>query len=794
MKNTNELSYKKLKYTCDENVFDFNTTEEVKNNYKGIGQERAIASLEFGLRVDTRGYNLYLEGPTGSGKTTYTKNYLAKLSKTKKTPPDWCYIYNFENPNEPVAVSLPAGDGNKFRDVMDKFIKEIRTDITNTFKNEDFEKEKSIISKRYQDKREELLSNLNKQSAKYGFQVRTADNGIYMMPVLDGKVIKEEDFNKLDEKTKQEYESKSEIVQQKIIEVIAQIKELDDKSQKEIDEWQSNVAVLTIEGHISYVKSNFKRNKKISHFLDGVKKDILKNISKFIEGDEPSKGQNAQEDPRKQEEQKPWDNYRVNVFVDNSNTEGAPVIMDSNYSFINLFGRLEYENYYGMLKTDYTMLRPGLLQKANGGYIMFQASDLLSNPVSYEYLKRVLRNKEIGIENPVDQKTSMVLVSLKPEPIPLDVKVILIGNENVYQTLLSVDEEFRKLFKIKVEFEDFAPLDNKNLNDLAGFVHGFCTDEDLPHLDRGAVAKLSEYASRLADDQNKLSTQFGELSQVIVEAATWAKLSKSKVVTREILEKALSERKKRTLKYDERFTEMITDGILLIDTKGSKVGEINGLTVLTMGEYSFGKPARITANTYIGKQGVVNIEREVNLSGSTHSKGIMILNGYIGEKFGKEIPLSLTASVCFEQLYSGVDGDSASSTELYAILSSLSNIPINQAIAVTGSVNQKGEIQAIGGVNEKIEGYFEICKLRGLTGEQGVMIPRENIQNLNLSDEVVEAVKNKKFHIYAVSTIDEGIEVLTGVPAGDINIPGTVNYEAYKTLKRFAKIAAEQEK
>ena len=540
MRRTNEVSYKDLKYTCNENLFDFDTTEELVNNYKGIGQERAIASLEFGLRVDTKGYNLYLEGPTGSGKTTYTKNYLDKLSKTKKTPPDWCYIYNFENPNEPIAVSLPAGDGNKFKDVMEKFIKEIRTDITNTFKNEDFEKEKNIISKKYQDKRDALLENLNKQSAKYGFQVKSADNGIYMMPVVDGKVIKEEDFDKLDEEIKKEYEDKSTIVQQKIIEVIAQIKSLDEESEKKISEWQSNIALLTIEGHISYVKSNFKRNKKISSFLDGVKKDILRNISDFVEDNSNQKNQNIQ-DPR-QVQKKPWENYRVNVFVDNSNTEGAPVIMDSNYSFNNLFGRLEYENYYGMLKTDYTMLRPGLLQEANGGYIMFQANDLLSNPACYEYLKRVLRNKEIGIDNSNDQKSSMVLVSLKPEPIPLDLKVILIGNENVYQTLLSVDEEFRKLFKIKVEFEDFAPLDNKNLNDLAGFVHGFCTEQGLPHLDKGAVARLAEYSSRLAENKQKLSTQFGELSQVIVEAATWAKLDKSKVVTREILERALKKR------------------------------------------------------------------------------------------------------------------------------------------------------------------------------------------------------------------------------------------------------------
>ena len=788
MKNTNEVSYKKMKYICNPEIFNFETTEEVEGNYKGIGQERGIKSLEFGLRVDTKGYNLYLEGPTGSGKTTYTKNYLDKLSKAKKKPNDWCYIYNFENPNEPVAVSLPAGDGNKFKDLMDKFIKEIKTDIVNTFKNEDFEKEKNIITQKYQDKRAKLLTNLNKKSAKYGFQVKSADNGIYMMPVIDGKVVKEEEFDKLDEEIKKEYEDKSTIVQQQIIEVIAQIKELDSEAEKKISDWQSNIALLTIEGHTSYVKSNFKRNKKIGHFLDGVKKDILKNISKFIENDKKEKQKDVQ--PHAPETM-PWDNYRVNVFVDNSKTDGAPVIVDSNYTFNNLFGKLEYENYYGMLKTDYTMLRPGLLQKANGGYIMFQASDLLSNPACYEYLKKVLRNKEIGIDNSVEQRSSMVLVSLKPETIPLNVKVILIGSENVYQTLLSVDDDFRKLFKIKVEFEDFAPLDDVNLNDFAGFVHGFCNDQELPHLDKYAVAKLAEYSCKLAGDQDKLSTKFGELSQVIVEAATWAKLDSSKIVTAEYITKALNERKKRTMKYDERYTKMINDGVLLIDTEGSKVGQINGLTVMTIGEYSFGKPVRITASTYIGKRGIIDIEREVELSGSTHSKGIMIMNGYLGEKFAKDMPLSLTASICFEQLYSGVDGDSASSTELYALLSSLSNIPINQGIAVTGSVNQKGQIQAIGGVNEKIEGFFEICKLRGLTGEQGVMIPAKNVQNLNLSDEVIRAVKEKKFHIYAISSIDEGIEILTGVPAGDKDIPGTINYLVYQTLKKFAKASKD---
>ncbi len=787
MKKTNEVSYKDLRYTCNPDIFNFETTEEIEAGYKGLGQQRGIASLEFGLNVDTKGYNVYLEGPTGSGKTTYTKNYLNKLSKTKKSPPDWCYIYNFENPNEPVAVSLPAGEGKNFKEDMDKFIKEIRTDIKNTFKNEDFEKEKNVITQKYQEKRTALLENLNKKSEKYGFQVKSADNGIYMMPMIDGKVIKEEEFDKLDEKLKKEYEDKSAIVQQQIIEVIAAIKELDAESEKKIYEWQSNIAVLTIEGHISYIKSNFKRNKKITKFLDGVKKDILKNISKFLEEDKKTR---ENQDPR-MIEPKPWENYRVNVFIDNSNVDGAPVIMDSNYSFNNLFGRLEYENYYGILKTDYTMIRPGLLQKANGGYIILQANDLLTNPLCYDYLKKVLRNKEIGIDNSLEQKSSMVLVSLKPEPIPLDLKVILIGNENVYQTLLSVDEEFRKLFKIKVEFEESTMLNDTNLTDLAGFVHGFCVDENLPHLDKGAVASLAEYSCKLADNKQKLSTQFGELAQVIVEAATWAKIDKSKVVTSEYIEKALVERKNRVKKYDSRYTEMIKDRVLLIDTKGSKVGQINGLTVMSVGDYSFGKPVRITANTYTGKSGIINIEREVELSGSSHSKGILILNGYLGEMFAKEMPLALTASICFEQIYNGVDGDSASSTELYALLSSLSNVPINQAIAVTGSVNQKGQIQAIGGVNEKIEGYFEICKMNGLDGSQGVMIPTQNVQNLNLDKEIVEAVKNGKFHVYAVSTIDEGIEILTGVPAGKKDIPGTINYLVYQTLKKLAKASKE---
>ena len=794
MKN-NELSYKNLKRYCNAEKLPFETTEELEPISTGIGQERGIKALEFGLNVDVKGYNLYLEGPSGVGKTMYTKKYLETISKKKKTPTDWCYIYNFSNPNEPIAVSLPAGQGKEFKETMDQFIKDIRNDINSTFSNEDFEKEKNSIRQKFEQKRTTLLEKLNKESAKYGFEVKTAQNGIYMMPVVDGKTLQEEEFEKLDEDVKKEYEDNSNIVQEQIISVISQIKTIEKEADLKIEEWQSNIALLTVNARINLIKSAYKKNKKINKFLDDIKQNILKNISAFIEQKQPVNSQMAPAQVL-QQNSKPWENYRVNLFVDNSGLEGAPVIMDSNYSYHNIFGKLEYENYYGSLKTDYTMLKAGLIQKANGGYIIFQAKDLLENQMCYNALKKALRMKETTIENTSDQRSSMVMVSLKPEPIPLDIKVILIGNANIYHSLLAIDEDFRKLFKAKVEFEDDAPRTDENVVKLARFMHGFCIQEELSHLDKYAVAKIIEYASRLAENQNKLSTRFNDLSQIIGEACTWAKMSKSKVVKAEHVTKALEERIERVKKYDAKYTEMIKENTLLINTDGEKVGQINGLTVMTIGDYTFGKPAKITANTYTGKSGIMNVEREVSLSGSSHSKGVLILTGYLGEMFAQDIPLSLTASICFEQLYNGVDGDSASSTELYALLSSLSELPINQSIAVTGSVNQKGDIQPIGGVNAKIEGFYQVCKMRGLNGKHGVMIPIQNVVNLNLSDEVVEAVKNKKFHIYAISNIEEGIEILTGVPAGkkdkNGNFPaGTVNHLVYEKLKKYAKISAK---
>ncbi|MBR2289801.1 MAG: AAA family ATPase [Clostridia bacterium] len=789
MRKNNELTPRDLKDVCNPNQFKFETTKELEETTNLIfGQARAMKALNFGLDMDIHGYNIYVEGTSGIGKTVHTKRTLDARAAKDKVPQDWCYIYNFDNPNVPLAVSFPAGQGKLFQKTMETFVKDIRRDIKKTFNNEDFEKEKKAIKQEYDAKREELLEQLNKRTMVQGYKVQATANGVYMMPVLDGKPLEEDEFEALEESVKRDFEERSTLVQDQVLEALATIKGLEREADKKIEEWQASIAHLTIDVHINSIKANYKRNKKISTYLDNIKNDILRNISLFLAPEPDNK--NPLPPNQKPETLSPWLNYRVNLFIDNSKLEGAPVIMDNNYLYNNIFGGIEYENQYGAIRTDFTMLKPGLLHQANGGYIVFQARDLMANQACYEGLKRVLRNGQIGIDTIVDNHQTMMLVSIKPEPIPLDLKVVLIGSSEIYHTLLNCDPDFRKLFKIKVEFEDDAPKNSQNIGKLANFIRSYCIQEELIDLDKEAVASIVEYASKIAGDKEKISTHFTSINEVIGEAATWAKLAKSKIVTKEYVQKALDERIERIKKYDQKYLEMVKEETLLIDTEGSRVGQINGLTVISIGDYSFGKPAKVTANTYMGNAGIVNIEREVEMSGSSHSKGVMILSGYLGQQFAQEFPISLTASVCFEQLYGAVDGDSASSTELYAILSSLAEIPISQSIAVTGSVNQKGEIQPIGGVNEKIEGFYQICNLRGLNGEHGVMIPVQNVRNLHLSDEIIESVRKGKFHIYAVSTIDEGIEILTGVPAGQKNkngkFPmGTINYLVEEKLRRY---------
>lgn len=793
MSDIRELTCNELRGVCDPAFFVFNDTSGIEPLEDVIRQERAVKAMEFGLKVKIRGYNIYVSGLTGTGKTSYAINYIKKIAQDEKVPDDWCYVFNFDKPSQPMALNLPTGMGRVFQKDMDEFIKVLKQEISKVFDSEDYEKEKAEIVKEFQDKKTELLNQLNKDAEKYGFKVKTTNSGIYFLPVIEGKTISEQEFGELDEQVRHEINEKSNAIQIETLNIIRKIKNVEKEAEEKVAEWENKIALFAVGMHINDLKEKYKEYEKITIYLGKVREDILANLNDFRE-EEISEDQ-AVYIPWLPEKESPADKYKVNLLVDNSELKGAPVIVDFNPTYYNLIGKLEYENEFGTMTTDFTMIRSGLLHNANGGYLILQAKDVLNNVQSWEALKRVLRTRQINIGN-LKEQTGLVAVSaLKPEPVPLDVKIILIGSEYIYQLLLEYDEDFQKLFKIKVDFDEQMYRNEENIMKLAQFISAFCRRENVLHFHRTGVARVVEYSSRIIGEQNKLTTRLNDIVDILSEACAWAAIDGSELVYAHHVDQAVKEKNYRSNKYDKRLLEELENGTIMIDTDGEVAGQINGLTILDMGDYFFGKPTRITAATYMGESGIVNIEREIEMSGTSHSKGVLILNGYIGQKYAQEIPLSLSASLCFEQLYGGIDGDSASSAELYAILSSLSGIPIKQGIAVTGSVNQKGEIQPIGGATQKIEGFFELCKMRGLTGEQGVIIPYQNIRNLMLNDEVLEAVKEGRFHIYPVKTIDEGIEILTGVKAGskkpDGTYPkGTVNYKVYEKLKKFARTVA----
>lgn len=790
-----ELSYELLYNRCNIDTFKFDDTSQIEPFQGIIGQERAARAMEFGLNVNIRGYNIYMSGQTGTGKTSYAESYVKKIAEKQKVPDDWCYVYNFDNPSQPMAINLPAGSAKDFQKDMDELIKVLNIEISKAFDSEDYEKEKAEIIRQYQKKKSELLEKLNEDAEKQGFKVKATNAGIYFLPVINGKPINEEEFSKLDDETKREITEKSNALQMETIEIIRKIKNIEKEAEEKVTEWENKIALFAVGSHINDLKEKYSNYEKIIKYLEKVQEDILENLDDLRESNSDESEQRIILPLIKKGNASPTDKYKVNILVDNSGLKGAPVIVDYNPNYYKLLGRFEYENEFGTVVTDYTKIKAGLFHLANGGYLVLQAKDVLSNLQSWEVLKRVLRTRKITIEDIKEQLGLVSYSALKPESIPVDVKVILVGNEYLYQLLYEYDEDFKKFFKIKVDFDDEMDRNDENITKLAKFISSFCRRENTPHFDKSGVAKVVEYSSRLVEDQRKLTTRFNEIVEILSEACTWARIEGSGLVDGGHVKKAIEEKVYRSNKYDKKLLELLKDGTLMIDTEGEAVGQINGLSILDVGDYSFGKPSRITATTFMGESGIVNIEREVEMSGTSHTKGVLILSGYIGQKYAQEIPLSLSASLCFEQLYSGVDGDSASSAELYAILSSLAGVPIKQGIAVTGSVNQKGEIQPIGGATRKIEGFFELCKLRGLTGEQGVIIPHQNIKNLMLNDEVVEAVKEGKFHIYAVKTIDEGIEILTGMKAGakkedGTYPPDTINYRVYNKLRKFAKTVA----
>lgn len=792
-----EVPVDKLRWRCDPTIFDFESTESLTPLKEFVGQDRAIHAIEFGLSMNIDGYNIYVAGLTGTGKTSAVKTHIKKLLDEKqalqqvKLPEDWCYLYNFTDPDRPQILNLFQGRGKVFRDQINNLLQRLKEELAKAFSSEEYKAERKRAAEGSHAKQQKLFGEVEEEAKQHGFIFQMTSMGPALIPLVEGKPIPQDDYLALDEPVRKELETRRADLLKKLQTTFERARELEREEAEKLQSSDKAVADFTVSRLFDSLIQEYKDSEKIGKYLVDLKSYILDNLEIFKEKEEqmqPILGVPASYIMRGRD---PFLPFQVNVFVDNSETTGPPVVIEPNPNYANLVGKVERRFLFGGYLSDHTMLKPGALQLANGGYLLLGATDILTNPGSWPALKRAMKAKEACIEDPFEQFGLVAPQGLRPQPMPLDVKIVLIGDGGLYQLLAMYDEDFWEIFKVKADFDFQVGKTKENMMSFAAFIAGTCNDYKLCHFDRTGVANVVEYASRIVADQEKLSSRFAQIRELVQEADYWARKDNAPLVSGEHLEKAVEERFFRHNLPDERIREMIEQGTIMIDVDGAAVGQVNGLSVYSLGDVTFGKPSRITCKTFLGRGGVINIERESQLSGRIHDKGVLILSGYLGWKYAQDNPLSLSASLCFEQSYEGVEGDSASSTELYALLSSLSDVPIKQDIAVTGSVNQKGEIQAIGGVNQKIEGFFQVCKAKGLTGNQGVMIPSRNLRNLMLHREVVAAVQQGMFHVYAVSTADEGIKILTGVEAGERREDGTyqegsINYRVDKQLKEMA--------
>lgn len=793
MKKTYELDYTQLKNSCSPSDFTFESTAELTPLEGIIGQERAVKAFEFGLAVKMKGYNIYMSGPSGTGKTTYALNSAEKLAATEPVPKDWCYVYNFENPMKPQAISFEAGIGKKFKEDMAELVTQIQKELSKAFQSEDYEHQKLVIVHSFEDRQDELFDEMSVLADEYDFMLKSMESSIYFIPIVNGEPVEDENYDVLSEDEKALIEKKNQTLQEKISPLMREIHEIRKECDKQVEELNQKVGLAAIGHHVEELLEKYKNHDSVVAYVNDVQKDVLDNLDQFME-EEPSEEMLSALLPLlgKKQEEDVTQRYRVNLFVDHSQTQGAPVVVTFNPTYSNLMGEIEYDSEFGSLTTDFMKIKSGLFHQANGGYLIVQAHDILSVPHAWEALRSVIKTKEINIDSIREIQGSTTAPVLKPEPIPAQFKVIMIGSAYFYDFLSDCDEEFDKFFKIRADFDHEMPRTSENILKITRFIKGFVEREKTLEFDVSAICAIIEYSSRSVSSQDKLSTRFNYLAEILVEAYTWAKLDSATIITAKHVRKAIYEKEQRMKLYEEKLDEMLDEDVIMIDTQGAEIGQINGLAVLDMGSYVFGTPSRITATTYVGKSGIVNIEKEASMSGHTHDKGVQIITGFLGQTYAQKFPMALSCRVCFEQNYNGIDGDSASSTELYCIISSLSELPICQNLAVTGSVNQKGEIQAIGGVTHKIEGFFKLCKKRGLTGNQGVIIPVSNVKELVLNDEVVDAVKEGLFHIYPIKHIDEGIELLMNYPAGEKDEHGefpadSVHGKVYAKLKAFAE-------
>lgn len=786
-----ELKHTEVYKKCDLSFMKFKTTEEIGTCEEFIGQDRAVKALIFGFGMTHRGYNIYVTGKSGVGKTSAVKKMLADVSKGKPTPCDWCYVHNFIDASEPKTLSLPTGKGKDLKRDMEEFIEILRDNIPKAFEKKEYEEEKQKVTNELQKNKNKLFDELQKFANEEQMQLQFAPTGIVTIPIVGGKPITQEDYNRLDDSYKEIIRNRKEKVEIEISKALKAVRKIEQAYMNEVKELEKKVALFVVRDLVENISEKYTDYLQVVDYLDMVQKHILESIDKFL----PERGSNVPTGlPMNIPKPEPtFAEYRVNVIIDNSNTKGAPVFFESHPTYNNLFGSIEREARFGTLITDFTMIHAGSLAKANGGYLVVEANDILKYPFVWDSLKKVIENQELRIEDIAQHYGIMGTVGIRPEPIELDVKIIIMGNTQIYNLLYAYDEDFRKLFKVKADFDSIVDKNDIVLSKYSCFIKSICEKEGLKHFDRSGVEAVIEYSTRIAGDQNKLSVQFGAILKIIKEANYWSDIDgNNKTIKRKHVETAINEMLHRSNMVEEKVHEMINDGTLMIDTQNDTIGQINGLAVYHMGDYAFGRPSRITCETYMGAEGIVNIERRARMSGNIHDKGVLILSGYLGSKYAQKIPLSLSASLVFEQSYEKIDGDSASAAELIALLSSLSEIPIKQSFAITGSVNQKGQIQPIGGVNEKVEGFYHVCKANGLNGKNGVLIPHQNVKNLMLKKEVVQAIKEKKFHIYPIKTIDEALETLTGTKAGKIRKDDsykedTINYLVDKKLKQLAK-------
>lgn len=791
---TKKLQPNQLCRSCSPSEFKFKTTEQLAVLEGAIGQDRALSAVSFGISIKSHGYHIYALGPTGSGKTTIIRKLLEKEAQNKPAPNDWLYVNNFENRDKPYYLNLPAGMGKEFKEDMDLLVEELKTETYKVFESKEYAKEQEKIEQDFQKHSKELFEDLEKKAEKKGFVLLQTAHGIMPLPTSGDKVLTPEQHAGLSEKERKKIESTQEELSREVRETIRLIESLQKTVKASIRDLDRRVISFAVDHLLNSLFEKYKKFKAVINYLNEAKAFLLKNVPTFKQLKQSEQASMVQmlggagggnQEPT-------FEEYRVNLIVDNSKTKGVPVIFERNPIGPNLVGRIEQRGYFGTLVTNFSMIKSGSLHRANGGYLIIDALELLQKPYAWQMLKRALKGREVMIENMYEAFGAFATRTLEPEPIPLDLKILLIGDPYIYYLLSAYDQDFRELFKVMADFEPHMKWDKESVQHYASFIGNICREENLKHFEPSAVAQVVEYGSRAVSHQNKLSTNFGEVVDIVRQSSYWANQNGNKTVKAADVKKALDEKIYRSSRIDQQIQEMIAEGTIMIDTDGEVVGQINGLSVMQIGDYSFGKPSRITARTYSGAEGVISIDREVKLGGTIHNKGTMILAGYLGGKYASEYPVSFTASLTFEQLYEGVEGDSASSTEIYALLSSLSGYPIRQGFAVTGSVNQFGEIQPIGGVNDKIEGFFQVCKAKGLTGKQGVIIPATNVNHLMLRDYVIDAVKAGKFHIYAVTTIDEGIELLTGISAGERKKDGafpknTVNWAVQNKLIELTK-------